>query len=435
MKAKNKLAIVFFPAFDWEVSPTHPERKERLLYTMDQIKEEGIEDIEGIDFFNPIVADEKDISRVHFCVPNTGDILSKSHYISAGGAIKAMEETMNKNVDKSFALIRPPGHHANRIVYGSKGFCVINNEAIMIEKMRKKYGDLKVAIIDTDCHHGDGTEDIYWNDKNTLFISIHQDGRTLYPGTGFIGDLGGPAAFGYNINIPLPPQTGDEGILYILEKNIMPILEDFKPDIIVNSARQDNHFTDPLTNMNFTAKGYARLNEILNPHISVLEGGYSIEGALPYINIGIILAMAGIDYSNMVEPGYDKSKLKQSKNTNKQIEKISDDIKYIWENKELFKEDYMEKKNIYKRERNIFFDTDNIMETQTQNFNECKYCASYDTIKSISDNGYNIFAITIPNNTCKDCIKKAYELYDDSSKAKYTNIYLQDRVNDKYKSR
>lgn len=179
--------------------------------------------------------------------------------------------------------------------------------------MRKKYGDLKVAIIDTDCHHGDGTEDIYWNDKNTLFISIHQDGRTLYPGTGFIGDLGGPSAFGYNINIPLPPQTGDEGILYILEKNIMPILEDFKPDIIVNSAGQDSHFTDPLTNMNFTAKGYARLNEILNPHISVLEGGYSIEGALPYINLGIILAMAGIDYSHVIEPRRDEINLKQSK--------------------------------------------------------------------------------------------------------------------------
>ena len=146
--------------------------------------------------------------------------------------------------------------------------------------MRTKYKDLRVAIVDTDCHHGDGTEDIYYNDANTLFISLHQDGRTLYPGTGDIGEMGGPGGYGYNVNIPLPPGTGDQGFLYALENVVLPILEDFKPDLIINSAGQDNHYSDPLTNMNFSAQGYAILNERLNPDIAVLEGGYSIEGAI-----------------------------------------------------------------------------------------------------------------------------------------------------------
>ena len=114
-------------------------------------------------------------------------------------------------------------------------------------------------------------------------------------------ESGGPAAYGYNVNIPLPPQTGEEGFLYVLDNVVMPILDEYQPDLIINSAGQDNHYSDPIKNMNFTAQGYAVLNEKLNPYIAVLEGGYSIEGALPYVNLGIILAMAGLDYSNVHE--------------------------------------------------------------------------------------------------------------------------------------
>ncbi len=227
IKAKNKLGLVFFPAFDWAISPIHPEREERLLYTQDQVFEEGIEDIEGIEFFNPILAEAKDVERVHFCIPNVKSRVTESHLISAGGAIKAFQMIMEKKVDKAFALVRPPGHHAQRVVYGDRGFCIINIEAVMLERIRQEFANLKVAIVDTDCHHGDGTQDIYWNDKDTLFISLHQDGRTLYPGTGFIDELGGPGAYGYNINIPLPPGTGEEGFLYALDNMVIPILDEY----------------------------------------------------------------------------------------------------------------------------------------------------------------------------------------------------------------
>ena len=431
MQAKNKLALVFFPAFDWAISQTHPEREERLLYTQDQIFEEGIQDIDGIEMLNPILASDKDIQRVHFCVPDVKTRLTESHFISVGGAIKASQAVMNGRADKAFALVRPPGHHANRVVYGDRGFCVINVEAVMIERMRQEFGPLKVAIVDTDCHHGDGTEDIYWNDKDTLFISFHQDGRTLYPGTGPIEDMGGPAAYGYNVNIPLPPHTGEEGFLYVLNNVVMPILDDFGADIIINSAGQDNHYSDPLTNMNFTAQGYAKLNHILDPDIAVLEGGYSIEGALPYMNLGIILAMAGLDYSNVYEPDYDEDKLRQDKDISRYIEELSRVVLDKWKNKEALALEKFKGKEIVERPRQVYYDTDGIMESQVQYFKRCNKCSGLNWINSSADNGYKILAITIPRDGCPTCIGDAYDMYEDNQTG-FTNLYLQDKVKDEY---
>lgn len=435
IKAKNKLGLVFFPAFDWAISPTHPEREERLLYTQDQIFEEGIQDIKGIEFYNPIVAKEKDIQRVHFCVPDVKSRLTESHFISVGGAIKAGQSVMEGQVDKAFALIRPPGHHAHRVVYGDRGFCIVNVEAIMLERLRQEYGSLKVAIIDTDCHHGDGTQDIYWNDKDTLFISFHQDGRTLYPGSGSVDEFGGPAAYGYNVNIPLPPGTGDEGFLHVLDHVILPILEDYKPDLIINSAGQDNHYTDPLTNMNITAQGYATLNEKLNPDIAVLEGGYSIEGALPYINLGIILAMAGLDYSNVHEPDYNPDKLKQTKEITENVKLISDMVYKSWLDKHKLKDREFKGIELVEKPRQIYYDTAGIMENQVQNFHICKKCSGLNTINSRSDGGFHIFAISIPRDACSNCLDKGYRLYKNSSSSDFSNIYIQDRLNDIYKAK
>ena len=97
-----------------------------------------------------------------------------------------------------------------RVVHGSRGFCTLNMEAIMIEYIRHKYGVKRIAVVDTDCHHGDGSQDIFWHDPNTLFISMHQDGRTLYPGSGFPDEMGGPNAFGSIVNLPMPPETCEE---------------------------------------------------------------------------------------------------------------------------------------------------------------------------------------------------------------------------------
>src|SRR5690554_2401924 len=115
IKALNKLGIILFPAFDWEITPSHPERKERLLYTKDQIYEEGIDDIKGISFHNPVVAHINDINRVHFTIPSHKNIITDSHLIASGAAIKALKLVMDKKVDKAFSLTRPPGHHAMKV--------------------------------------------------------------------------------------------------------------------------------------------------------------------------------------------------------------------------------------------------------------------------------------------------------------------------------
>jgi acetoin utilization deacetylase AcuC-like enzyme len=434
IRAKHKTGLVFFPAFDWAISPTHPEREERLLYTQDQVFEEGLFDIEGIREFKPDLVTLKDVQRVHFCVPDVWSVMTESHFISAGGAKTIGMAVMEGKVEKGFALVRPPGHHAMRIVHGARGFCNVNIEAIMIEFLREAYHIDRVAIVDTDCHHGDGTQDIYWHDPDTLFISIHQDGRTLYPGSGFPNEFGGPNALGATLNIPLPPNTSEEGFLYTIKNVVMPVLEDFKPDIIINSAGQDNHYSDPITNMNFSAQGYAALTEMLKPDIAVLEGGYSIEGALPYVNLGIILAMAGIDYSRVKEPAYNPESIRQSAQVTQVIEKTGEFVLSLWEQRETEKEKILKSKDFDERQRNIFYDTDGIHESQREKIRICTNCSGTFRVDSTSDRGYHIMAVHIPRKACKECRGLGYKWYDMANKDSFDIVFLQDRTEDKYLS-
>ena len=418
LKAKNRLGIIFFPAYDWAISPTHPEREERLLYTQDQLREEGIFDIQGITEYKPAVALPEDIARVHFCIPNINAVTTESHLISAGGAIKAAQLVMEGVVDKAFALVRPPGHHAMKVVHGNRGFCNINIEAVMIEHIREHYGQKRIAIVDTDCHHGDGTQDIYWHDPNTLFISLHQDGRTLYPGSGFLEENGGPNARNRTINIPLPPETCDEGFMHVIDTIVLPLLADFRPDLIINSAGQDNHYSDPITNMKFTAQGYALLNQKLNPHIAVLEGGYSIQGALPYVNLGISLAMAGVDFSALREPDYDPARLKQSSRITEYIKQLADKVlaRYFGP---LPPRDF-EPGTFVTRDKSIFYDTDMIREQQRESIMVCDDCSGVMVIETTSSINALSACIEIPLGACDRCREEGLKLFDE---AKHNDEY------------
>ena len=426
-KKQKKTGLVFFPAFDWAISPTHPEREERLLYTQDQVIEEGLLDADNIVEFKPGLATTEDINRIHICVPDAMHVVTESHLISAGGAITAADKVLKREVDNAFALVRPPGHHAMRVVHGARGFCNVNIEAIMIEYIRKVYGPKRVAIVDTDCHHGDGTQDIYWHDPNTLFISIHQDGRTLYPGSGFHDEFGGPNALGMTVNIPLPPQTSDRGFLYVLDQVILPILDEFKPDLIINSAGQDNHYTDPITNMRFSAQGYATLNDRLSPDIAVLEGGYSIEKALPYVNVGIILAMAGMDYSHVKEPDYDPLSLRESDEILRKIEKDAAEIFRMWKKRDTLKAKLVGDAQYIRRRKSIFYDTDGISEQQEETVRICEDCGGLVTIDSMADTGVRIFAVIVPGQNCPACRQAGEEVFEKTGKGKYQQVFFQDR--------
>ncbi len=427
IRAKKRTGLIFFPAFDWAISPSHPEREERLLYTQDQVIEEGLLDFDNILEYKPGIATAEDINRAHICVPDVMDVVTESHLVSAGGAITAAQKVLSGEVDNAFALVRPPGHHAMLVVHGARGFCNVNIEAIMIEYIRRHYGPKRIAIVDTDCHHGDGTQDIYWNDPDTLCISIHQDGRTLYPGSGFRDELGGPNALGSTINIPLPPHTSDEGFLMVLDRAILPILDEFKPDLIINSAGQDNHYTDPITNMRISAQGYALLNERLAPDICVLEGGYSIEKALPYVNLGIILAMAGLDYSHVREPDYDPRALRQSSDITTAIEEEVNAVMGLWRDRQGMKKRLIGTNRYMKRKKSIYYDTDNISERQEETVRVCNDCGGLVMIESVADTGNSVFAVILPGRCCPECRNNGEMFFERTNRGKHCRVYFQDR--------
>lgn len=429
---KNTLGLVFFPAFDWAISPTHPERQERLLYTRDQIVEEGLLDHPAICEYKPRMATCQDADRVHIGVPNIASLITDAHLVSAGGAITAAEAVMRREIKRSFALVRPPGHHAMRVVHGTRGFCTINIEAVMVEYLRKHYGIRKIAIIDTDVHHGDGTQDVFYHDPDTLFISFHQDGRTLYPGSGFPDEMGSPGALGTTVNLPLPPGTTDEGLHYVLDQLILPMIEDFQPELIINSAGQDNHYSDPLANMAITAQGYARLAEKLKADIAVLEGGYSIEDALPYVNVGIILAMAGLNYSHVVEPNIKECPRQTAGNT-ASIERLVQEWRQLWSNRNRLKCEALAKAgDFWHRRRTIYYDDSGISESQQERVRLCPHCQGYLTVGTQAEGhslGYqSAFASVVSRESCPQCRREAY---DAAAKAKKENTYQHYYIQDK----
>lgn len=343
-----------------EQSPTHPERRERLEYTMDQLREEGILEDPKIDVISPRKATIEEILSVHTTryierLKNMSEIggiidfdtsvpvgLFDSAVWSAGGALSAAESVFNGRVKNAFALIRPPGHHARPD--NGAGFCYLNNMAIMVNNLVNTKVAKKVAILDWDAHHGDGTQAIFYDDPDVLYISIHQDGRTLYPGSGFIDEIGSGEGRGYNLCIPVLPGASDDVFRLVLDEIYIPVVKEFKPDFIAVSAGQDNHFTDPLTNLALTARGYAEMmkdavmlsDTLCNGRlVALLEGGYGVEGGLPYVNLGIIAAMAGIDISNIREPKIYEKVLKRRRrdvigSTEETIRRLKRILKDYW---------------------------------------------------------------------------------------------------------
>lgn len=433
LTASRNLGVVFFPAFDWAITPTHPERQERLLYTRDQLHEEGLFDIPGISEYRPVFSNYAQLERAHFLLPDAQSVSTESHLAAAGGAITAAKLVLEHKQDRAFALVRPPGHHATRVVHGNRGFCNINNEAVMIEYIRDHYPrpdgkPLKVAIVDTDVHHGDGTQDIFWNDPYTLFISLHQDGRTLYPGTGFLHECGGPGALGRTINIPLPPETSDDGYLFAIRNAVLPMLEDFAPDIVVNSAGQDNHFTDPLANMRLSARGYAELTFALNPDIAVLEGGYAIRGALPYVNLGICLALAGIDAAREIrEPAWSETAVRQSADTGRYIAKLCEKVLDVYFHPPQTPTEGQKNGEWWTRKRNIFYDTDMLRENRLESWKMCDSCSGLGRFETSSERVKPSLCVLIPRHACASCREEGERLFREAEKAgKYAHAKLLD---------
>jgi hypothetical protein len=171
---------------------------------------------------------------------------------------------------------------------------------------------------------------------------------------------------------------------------------------------------------------------MLEPDIAVLEGGYSIEGALPYVNVGIILAMAGVDYSRVKEPNYNSESIRQTQSVTEAIEKIGEVTLAIWQQRENIKDQLMEKPTPQRRKRNLFYDTDGIQESQSEQIQLCPDCAGALRIDSASDRGMHILAVHIPRKACSKCKEIGYRWYDTADTGQFDMIFLQDRTEDKY---
>jgi hypothetical protein len=235
----------------------------------------------------------------------------------------------------------------------------------------------------------------------------------LYPGTGFPDEAGSPAAWGTNINLPLLPGTGDEGLHRLYDGLIQHILDDFEPELIINSAGQDNHFSDPLASMAVTAQGYAKLADKLQADIAVLEGGYSVEAALPYVNTGIILAMADMDYSKVVEP--DQSDLRQQdERCNKRVDQLIAETGELWRSRFSTRKELLAKcGNSWSRKKSIYYDEEGIREEQIETAHYCRQCSGYLTIRTAAAGtrfgDQSAFIVSLKRDTCSECRQTAYD--------------------------
>jgi len=221
----------------------------------------------------------------------------ESALLAAGGLLGVTDAVLDGRTENGFALVRPPGHHSSEDE--AMGFCLFNNVAIAARYAQRIRGLKRVAIVDWDVHHGNGTETVFWDDPSVLFISLHQD--DLYP----MGRGGLDALNESTLNIPLPAGTADAGYLAAWDELVKPALGDFGPEILLVSAGQDPAAGDPLGRMSVTTEGFRQLTKRAKqtglPLAVTLEGGYSLDH-LPFCNLAIVEELAGLEPSFAEDP-------------------------------------------------------------------------------------------------------------------------------------
>src|SRR4030042_67561 len=203
--------------------------------------------------------------------------------LAVGGVCNAIDSVMEKKVDNAFALVRPPGHHAE--ADSAAGFCIFNNIAIGAMHAILKHGLKRILLVDWDLHHGNGTQHSFYSDPRVLYFSTHQ--YPYYPGTGSLQEIGQGRAEGYTKNVPLSVGAGDASFVKIFRKVLQPVALEFKPQLVLLSAGFDTYYQDPLGGMRVTPDGFAALTRILleiaesscqGRFVAVLEGGYHLSG-------------------------------------------------------------------------------------------------------------------------------------------------------------
>ncbi|MEY3811315.1 MAG: hypothetical protein RIT11_365 [Pseudomonadota bacterium] len=277
-----------------DTGPGHPECPERIPAILNGLKKIQSQKLiwKEIGSFDEkyieLTHSQKYLEKINQSFPKEdlvfldGDTIvskgsKKAAYDAVGGIINAIDAVMNQEFNNAFCVVRPPGHHAEK--EQAMGFCIFNNVAVGATYLLEKYKLNKVAIIDFDVHHGNGTQDIFYNEKKVLYISSHQ--FPFYPGTGSKDEIG---KFNNILNIPLKAGTVSEEFFNSYKK-VYEKLNEFSPQFILLSAGFDAHKNDPLANVNLESKDYYILTkEIMkiakkvcdNKIVSILEGGYNL---------------------------------------------------------------------------------------------------------------------------------------------------------------
>ncbi|MFT3785962.1 MAG: histone deacetylase [Tepidisphaeraceae bacterium] len=314
-------AFVSSPRFvEHDTGPGHPERADRIRAVHRAVREAGL--IDSPDPFPdfelnlgitkqseikyaelvPTPATEANILRVHpqrmidhvkrfsaaGAVLDQGDTTTcpasfEIALLSAGSAITAVDAVVKGCYQRAFSAARPPGHHAE--YQRPMGFCLFNNIAIAARHAQFTYDIERIAIVDFDVHHGNGTQDVFEDDGTVLFISLHQHPDTLYPNSGYAHEVGNDAGRGTTVNLPMNPGSGDDEYADVFDRGVLPALDRFKPQLLLVSAGFDAHIDDPLAAINLTDDGYEMMTRTLvqaaNQYaggkiVSVLEGGYNL---------------------------------------------------------------------------------------------------------------------------------------------------------------
>lgn len=301
------IGIVYHQEYNkYDFGTTHPLVGDKPKKTMEYLERTGI--LNELTQFTPTKATDEDLLCIHTkeyvdkikSLSKTGGMLAfdtpapigiyEIAALATGGTILAGEKLFS-GFD---CMINPLAgfHHASSS--NSSGFCFFNDIAITIEYLREKHHLERILVVDLDVHHCNGTQDIYYDDPTVMKISFHQDGRTLYPGTGAIDKIGRDAGEGHNINLPLPPGTGNESVCYAFRELIPPLTIQFNPQVIIYQSGVDTHHSDPLADLKFTYQVYHHLGKSMkelsaktcNKLLVAFGGGYNSDASIKsYYNI------------------------------------------------------------------------------------------------------------------------------------------------------